>query len=104
MLRRVMGKILLALIFAAPLLASGNLLAADNDTEAQRQVNQPGNNAPVWREVRSGEPQFTTTRGVETGVLVQPGKPLSAGEAWRRLHNGPVTQIGGWFLVAVMLG
>src|SRR5256885_14876782 len=40
--------------------------------EAQRQASQPLNNAPVWREVRSGTPQVTTVRGRETNILIQP--------------------------------
>ena len=81
---------------------------ASEDTikaQQQRAVTQPGNNAPVWREVRRGEsgPYTTTTvRGRETEVLVQ-----SWGDTWRRVRNGPVTFYGGWLLVlaiAAMLG
>ena len=96
MIRKAMGAVF-HLMFLALLLAPG-LAAAAGDTEAQRQVSQPYNNAPVWRDVRSEKEQFTTTRGVEAGVLVQ-----TAGEAWRQMHNGPVTQIGGWLLVVVVL-
>jgi formate dehydrogenase subunit gamma len=85
------------LALAVFLLVPGIAMSAD-DTQAERQAKQPYNNAPVWREVRSGEEQFTTAKGVETGVLVQTG-----GEAWRKLHNGPVTQVGGWVLVAVVI-
>ena len=35
-------------------------------------IAQPGNNAPVWRNVQSGKPNFTTVRGVDTEVLIQP--------------------------------
>jgi formate dehydrogenase subunit gamma len=57
----------------------------------------PGNNAPVWREVRKeGQEHYTSIKGRETGVLVQ-----SAGETWRRIRNGPVTFWGGWLVVAV---
>jgi len=65
------------------------------------QVQPPGqghNLAPLWREVRSGDPGFTTTRGPEAGVLVQPG-----GETWRQLRNGPITFYGGLLLAAVPL-
>jgi formate dehydrogenase subunit gamma len=85
--------LLLALLTLAP----GTALPAE-DTQAERQAVQPYNNAPVWREVRSGQEQFTTVKGVETGVLVQ-----TAGESWRKLRNGPVTQIGGWLLVALVI-
>ena len=41
------------------------------DSQAKRQAEQPGNNAPVWREVRSGEANYTSIKGPETGVLIQ---------------------------------
>jgi formate dehydrogenase subunit gamma len=67
--------------------------------QQQRRLEQPGNNAPVWREVRKeGQEHYTSIKGRETGVLVQ-----SAGETWRQLRNGPITFYGGWLLVAVTL-
>jgi formate dehydrogenase subunit gamma len=68
--------------------------------QQQRSVTQPGNNAPVWREVRSGQSPYTnsTVKGRETESLVQ-----SWGETWRRLRNGPVTFWGGWLVVIVLL-
>jgi formate dehydrogenase subunit gamma len=67
--------------------------------QQQRQVTQPGNNAPVWRDVRKeGEAHYTTDQGREAGVLVQ-----SAGETWRQIRNGPVTFYGGWLVIAVLL-
>src|SRR6476661_3979516 len=64
---------------------------------AQRQVTQPLNNAPVWRDVRSGDInayQTTQVRGPETNVLIQ-----TEGEIWRRIRNGPITIYGGWLIV-----
>ena len=49
--------------------------ASQAAAEQQRQIEQPLNNAPVWKEVRSGEPQVTTVRGRETNVLIQPRGP-----------------------------
>jgi formate dehydrogenase subunit gamma len=67
--------------------------------QQQRQVTQPGNNAPVWRQVREeSKEHFTSIKGRETGVLVQ-----SWGDTWRRIRNGPVTFWGGWLVVAVVL-
>jgi formate dehydrogenase subunit gamma len=67
--------------------------------QQQRAADQPGNNAPVWREVRKeGQEHYTSVKGRETGVLVQ-----SAGETWRQLRNGPVTFYGGWLIVLVCL-
>ena len=67
----------------------------------RREVTQPLNNAPFYRDVRSGDInayQTTQVRGVETSVLVQ-----SEGEIWRRIRNGPITVYGGWLIVAVFL-
>jgi formate dehydrogenase subunit gamma len=88
-----------ALFLGAALLFAGPALPQDPvQQQQQRQVTQPGNNAPVWREVRSGEAHYTTDKGREAGVLVQ-----SAGETWRQIRNGPVTFYGGWLLVLVAL-
>lgn len=68
--------------------------------QVQRQTTQPGNNSPVWRDVRKGENPYQTTqvRGIETNILVQP-----AGETWRQIRNGQVTLYGGIILIAVLL-
>lgn len=66
---------------------------------AQKQVEQPLNNAPVWKEVRKSDPvnMTTTSRNPEANVLIQ-----SEGLTWRQIRNGPVTLYGGT-LVALML-
>jgi formate dehydrogenase subunit gamma len=69
--------------------------------QARREVAQPGNNAPFWRDVREGERnpyQTTQVRGVETHILVQ-----TEGEIWRQIRNGPIVVYGGWMMVAVFL-
>jgi len=78
-------------------------LAADTSSaqeQAARQQVQPGNNAPMWRDVRGGDNAYQTTqvRGVETSVLMLP-----AGETWRQLRNGPITIYGGWLIVVMMI-
>src|SRR6266403_5695144 len=65
--------------------------------EAQRQAVQPLNNAPIWREVRSGTPAVTTVRGRETNVLIQP-----AGETWRTLRV-PLVFWGGVLVALAIL-
>jgi formate dehydrogenase subunit gamma len=110
-------KALLSLFFAAALLFQGAAFAqstppAQSDAQEQqkRSVEQPGNNAPVMREIKSGQPQYTSIPGRETNVLVQPparflgqNTMVTAGEAWRQFRNGPVTFIGGWIVVLVAL-
>lgn len=64
--------------------------------QQQRQQTQPLNNAPVWKEVRSGIPQTTSLPGRETNVLIQ-----SEGQTWRAVRV-PIATIGG-FLFAMTL-
>ena len=65
--------------------------------QQKRQVAQPLNNAPVWKEVRSGLPQITTVQGRETNVLIQP-----EGQTWRALRV-PLAAAGGALLVFALL-
>ncbi|HEY9397848.1 MAG TPA: formate dehydrogenase subunit gamma [Burkholderiales bacterium] len=72
--------------------------------QAQREITQPGNNAPYWREVRGrdaagGTVGVSTVTGREAGVLIQ-----SEGQTWREVRNGPLTQIGGWLLALAFIG
>ncbi|MDE2002361.1 MAG: formate dehydrogenase subunit gamma [Betaproteobacteria bacterium] len=66
--------------------------------EQKQQVEQPLNNQPVWSEVRSGVPQWTSTLGRETNVLIQP-----QGETWRALRDGWVSVWAGWALVVMLV-
>ena len=88
--------LLLALAFALPSAAADDAARE----QAQRQVTQPGNNAPFWRDVREGENPYQTTqvRGVDTNILVQP-----SGETWREIRNGPISLYGGILLIVVPL-
>ncbi len=65
--------------------------------QAKRQPVQPGNNAPVWRDVRSEKPHYTTDRGIEAGVLIQSG-----GETWRQRRNNQMIPIGGAIFLGVL--
>jgi formate dehydrogenase subunit gamma len=78
--------------------------------QRERQVTQPGNNAPVWREVQSGTPNYTSIPGRETTVLIQPparflgqDARVTAGEAWRQFRNGPITFYGGWLVLIIVV-
>ena len=71
--------------------------AAQAKQQAAQQVAQPLNNQPVWNEVRSGEPQYTSTRGRETNVLIEP-----MGQTWRAARV-PVATVGGFVFVLALL-
>jgi formate dehydrogenase subunit gamma len=74
---------------------------ADADFAKQQQaqqLSQPGNNQPVWREVRSGEKQYTSTSGREADILMDP-----RGQTWRAVRNSQVSVYGGWALTVVVL-
>lgn len=92
----------LAVMLAAALLYVPSAPAADEDgakAQAQRQLTQPGNNAPVWRDVREGVNPYQTTqvRGVETNVLIQP-----SGQSWRQLRP-PISVTGGLLIVLALV-
>jgi formate dehydrogenase subunit gamma len=82
--------------FALPLQAAERPAGSSAADQAERQLERPLNNAPVWRAVRSGEEHFTTARGPEAGVLIQ-----SEGNTWRQWRNGPITEYGGWLIILV---
>jgi formate dehydrogenase subunit gamma len=120
-------KRLLGVAVTATLLSSGVLWAQATDEapgyqpepqsraeqiEAQRksEAAQPGNNAPVWRDIQSGASNFTTVEGPEAEVLIQPparfpgqANVSTAGEAWRLFRNGPVTFYGGALVVLTLV-
>jgi len=110
-------RLLFSLTLAVALLGSGAAFAqsarpsqSSAEEQQKRGVDQPGNNAPVWRDVKSGEKNSVTIHGREVDVLVQPParflgqkSMVTAGEAWRQFRNGPVTFIGGWVVVLVLL-
>jgi len=116
-LSRMTGRLALALALALPIAVHAQTPEASKappppaSTAKEQQkssVDQPGNNAPVWREVRSGQPNYSSTPGREAGVLVQPAARFpgqdamtTAGEAWRKFRNGPITFFGGWILILV---
>jgi formate dehydrogenase subunit gamma len=66
--------------------------------QAAQQLAQPLNNQPVWNEIRTGQPQFTSIPGRETNVLVQP-----QGQTWRAVRT-PIATFGGMLLAVVLLG
>jgi len=104
---------LLKLCLALSMLALAGVAQAQSEVQKEqqkRQLEQPGNNEPVWREVKSGGSNFTSVQGREAGVLIQPQARFpgqdavsTAGEAWRKFRNGPVTFYGGWLIVIVCL-
>lgn len=73
---------------------------------------QPGNNAPMWRQVGSGVTGFSSlpaSQAPEAGNLIQPfvqypGSSLTnAGEAWRQVRNNWILPYGGSLLLIVLL-
>jgi len=66
--------------------------------QQQRQETQPLNNAPLWKEIRSGIPQTTSLPGRETNILIQ-----SEGQTWRALRV-PLVTTGGFLFALTLLG
>jgi formate dehydrogenase subunit gamma len=80
-----------------------------NQTNAERREVQPGNNAPVWRQVGQGVTGVTNFPYPEYGNMIQgfvqyPGSTFTnAGEAWRQVRNNVIIPYGGSLLLIVAL-
>jgi formate dehydrogenase subunit gamma len=77
-------------------------------SNAERNRVQPGNNAPMYRDVQHGVEGFTNypkDKYPEMGVLIQapvkyPGSGyVTAGEAWREVRNNWIVPYGGSLIV-----
>ncbi len=80
-------------------------------TNAERAKVQPGNNAPMWRQVGAGVTGYSSLpkdQAPEAGNLIQPfvqypGSMLTnAGEAWRQVRNNWLIPYGGALLLIVL--
>jgi len=69
---------------------------------------QPGNNAPMWRQVGAGVTGYSSlpaSQAPEAGNLIQPfvqypgSKLTTAGEAWRQVRNNWIIPYGGSLLL-----
>jgi len=78
---------------------------------AERAKVQPGNNAPMWRQVGSGTEGTSSlpkSQAPEAGVLIQPfvqypgSRLTNAGEAWRQVRNHWLIPYGGSLLLIVL--
>jgi len=83
-----------------------------NQTNAERAKVQPGNNAPMWRQVGEGVTGYSSlpkSQAPEAGNLIQPfvqypgSRLTNAGEAWRQVRNNWLIPYGGSLLLIVML-
>jgi formate dehydrogenase subunit gamma len=81
-------------------------------TNGERAKVQPGNNAPMWRQVGAGVEGYSSlpkSTAPEAGVLIQPftqypgSRLTNAGEAWRQVRNNWIIPYGG-SLVLIVLG
>jgi formate dehydrogenase subunit gamma len=78
-------------------------------TNGERAQVQPGNNAPMWRDIKQ-QAGFSSLPDPEAGVLIQPQTAYpgsaftSAGEAWRQTRNLLLIPVGGWLLILALVG
>jgi len=81
-------------------------------TNGQRALVQPGNNAPMWRQVGSGVTGYSSlpvSQAPEAGVLIQPfvqypgSRLTNAGDAWRQTRNHWLIPYGGSLVVITLL-
>ena len=90
---------------------------ADSDPKYKDQSNaergrvQPGNNAPVWRQVGQGVTGYSSlpkSQAPEAGNLIQPfvqypgSRLTNAGEAWRQVRNQWLIPYGGSLLLIAL--
>ncbi len=80
-------------------------------SNGERAKVQPGNNAPMWRQVGSGitgTSSLPRSQAPEAGNLVQPSvrypgsRLTNAGEAWREVRNKWIIPYGGALLLIVI--
>ena len=83
-----------------------------NQTNGERNKVQPGNNAPMWRQVSGGITGYSSlpvSEAPEAGNLIQrfvqyPGSRFTnAGEAWRQVRNNWIIPYGAALLFVVLL-
>ena len=83
----------------------------DKQTNAERGKVQPGNNAPMWRQVGqgiTGVSSLPKSEAPEAGNLIQPfvqypgSRLTNAGEAWRQVRNNWIIPYGGALLLIVV--
>ena len=81
-------------------------------TNGERVKVQPGNNAPMWRQVGTGITGYSSlpkSEAPEAGNLIQPfvqypgSRLTNAGEAWRQVRNNWLIPYGGSLLLIVIL-
>ena len=80
-------------------------------TNGERARVQPGNNAPMWRQVGEGVTGYSSlpkSQAPEAGNLIQPfvqypgSRVTNAGEAWRQVRNNWLIPYGGALLLIVV--
>lgn len=78
-------------------------------SNAERKQVQPGNNAPMWRQVGQGNTGVTNFPYPEYGTLIQPfvqypgSAYTNAGDAWRQVRNHWIIPYGGSLLVIALV-
>lgn len=82
-----------------------------SQTNGERAKVQPGNNAPMWRQVGAGVTGYSSlpkSEAPEAGNLIQPfvqypgSRLTNAGEAWRQVRNNWLIPYGGALLLIVV--
>ncbi len=82
-----------------------------SQTNGERARVQPGNNAPMWRQVGQGVTGYSSlpkSEAPEAGNLIQPfvqypgSRLTNAGEAWRQVRNNWLIPYGGALLLIVL--
>ena len=51
-----------------------------------------------WRQIRQGQQGSVSIPDKKSGVLIQ-----SEGDNWRAIRNGPVSVMGGWLMLGMII-
>jgi formate dehydrogenase subunit gamma len=81
--------------FAAPF--SGFLINSMGGAVAQETPAESNPRSNYWRAVKGGVDGYSSIKGPETGVLIQPG-----GTEWTNFRNGPIVQNLAWIVVGML--
>ncbi len=102
---KLMGVVaVMAVIAYAALAGLTGSMNFDVSVQAQEAGNVPGrtlgnmSDSDVWRQVRRGAAGKVSIPDLKSAVLIN-----AEGNTWRAARNGPISQFGGWGMLAIIV-
>ncbi len=101
---KLMGSVVVVAVIAyAALVGLTGSPSLDTVAQAQEAGNVPGgalgntSDSDFWRQVRRGSAGKVSIPDLKSAVMIN-----SQGSAWRAVRNGPISQYGGWGMLAMI--